>query len=76
MWVNSFCSLLDHDPDFFSQIPIFCWSDPDFSIQLSGRSDYSLKPLKVKVKFEMIWQKRLVVIQTYRKKIASSLSVL
>ena len=34
----SFCSLLDHDPDFSPQIPIFCWSDPDFSIQLSGRS--------------------------------------
>ena len=27
----TFCSLLDHDPDFFPQIPIFCWSDPDFS---------------------------------------------
>ena len=32
------CSLFDHDPDFFSWIPIFCWSDPDFSFQLSGRS--------------------------------------
>ena len=29
---------MDHDPDFFPQIPIFCWSDPDFSFQLSGRS--------------------------------------
>ena len=28
------------DPDFFPQIPIFCWSDPDFSYQLSGRSAY------------------------------------
>ena len=37
-WVISFCSLLDHDPDFSPQIPIFCWSDPDFSFQLSGRS--------------------------------------
>ena len=25
-------------PIFFPQIPIFCWSDPDFSFQLSGRS--------------------------------------
>ena len=24
------------------QIPIFCWSDPDFSFQLSGRSGYIL----------------------------------
>ena len=31
---------MDHDPDFFPQILIFCWSDPDLSFQLSGRSDY------------------------------------
>ena len=36
--VISFFSLLDHDPDFSPQIPIFRWSDPDFSFQLSGRS--------------------------------------
>ena len=29
-------------PDFFPQIPIFCWSDPDFLIQLSGRSAFRL----------------------------------
>ena len=39
---------MDHDPDFFPQVPIFCWSDPDFSFQLSGRSGISQKILSHK----------------------------
>ena len=30
-------------PIFSPQIPIFCWSDPDFSYQFSGRSGYPLQ---------------------------------
>ena len=36
-------------PIFFPQIPIFCWSDPDFSYQLSGRS--ALKSTAVPTRF-------------------------
>ena len=46
LWVRYFfLSLLDHDPDFSPQVPIFCWSDPDCSFQLSGRSE--IQSLKI-----------------------------
>ena len=32
---------------YWTMIPIFCWSNPDFSIQLSGRSEYSVYQFKV-----------------------------
>ena len=38
-------------PIFFPQIPIFCWSDLDFSFQLSGRSVFKVTLKKVQLCF-------------------------
>ena len=32
---------------YWTMIPIFCWSDPDFSFQLSGRSGFVSREKRV-----------------------------
>ena len=42
---------------YWTMIPIFCWSDPDFSFQLSGRSanvDTTLRWMQCRVLFNIL----------------------